>query len=80
MTFAEACEILKGRYHTHREAARHLNISYEHYCALRSGRANLTASRAEYVILKAMTAAQEAPDPTPVSAESVSEPSQAVTV
>lgn len=80
MTFAEACEILKGRYRTHREAARHLNISYEHYCALRSGRANLTPSRAEYVILKAMTAAQDTPDPAPVSTESVSEPSQAVTV
>ena len=77
MTFAEACEILKGRYRTHREAARHLNISYEHYCALRSGRAHLTARRAEYVILKAMTAAQDAPAPAP--AESVSQPQQAVT-
>lgn len=78
MTFREACEVLKSRYRTHREAARQLNISYEHYCALRSGRANLTASRAEYVILKAMTAAQDAP--APATAESVSQPSQAVTV
>ena len=77
MTFAEACEILKGRYRTHREVARHLNISYEHYCALRSGRANLTPSRAEYVILKAMTATQDAPAPAAV--ESVSQPPQAVT-
>lgn len=77
MTFTEACESLKRRYRTHREVARQLNISYEHYCALRSGRANLTPSRAEYVILKAMTAAQDAP--APANVESVSEPRQAVT-
>ncbi|WP_165073016.1 hypothetical protein [Desulfovibrio sp. ZJ200] len=62
MTFAEACEILKGRYRTHREAARNLNISYEHYCALRSGRAHISKRTAEFIILKAKTVApQEQP-------------------
>lgn len=81
MTFSEACEILKSRYRTHRNVARHLNISYEHYCALRSGRANLTPSRAEYVILKAMTAKGEAEAvPATGAVNSVGGQTQTVTV
>lgn len=80
MDINEAFAALKARYGTDRACANHVGMTPQHFEALRNGRAHIKKSTADLIILKAMTAAQDTPDPAPVSTESVSEPSQAVTV
>ena len=80
MEISDAFTVLRKHFGTHSAAAIHLGITPEHYRAIRNGRQHIKKSTADLIILKAMTAAQDAPDSTPAPAESVSEPSQAVTV
>lgn len=80
MEISDAFTVLRKHFGTHSAAAIHLGITPEHYRAIRNGRQHIKKSTADLIILKAMTAAQEAPDPTPDTVESVSQPTQAVTV
>lgn len=52
-----AFEILKRAYGTHTSAARSLDLTPEHYRALRNGRAHIPARTAEYIMFKAQEAA-----------------------
>lgn len=79
MEISDAFTVLRKHFGTHSAAAIHLGITPEHYRAIRNGRQHIKKSTADLIILKAMTAAQDAPAPAPANVESVSQPQQAVT-
>ena len=56
MNLPDAYARLRDRYGTHGAAAKYLNMTEQHYNALRNGRANMPPRTAEFIIMKALEA------------------------